>query len=74
MSRRSTGKKVARSVLRAAGVRVPRSPLRGTTRIFKGKNRFERILIFLVLAVVVGVTVGLILPKFSPEIGQLAGE
>lgn len=74
MSRRSTGKKVARSVLRAAGVRVPRSPLRGTTRIFKGKNRFERILIFLVLAVVVGVTVGLILPKFSPEIGQLTGE
>jgi hypothetical protein len=70
---RSQGEKVARSLLRAAGVKVPNSSIRFSSRSFKKKNGLEKFLIFLVFAVVVGIFIGVVLPKLSPEVGQLTG-
>lgn len=43
-------------------------------RRFTATNPLERILILLILAVVVGITIGIGLPNISPTIGQITGE
>ncbi|MCI1983588.1 MAG: HNH endonuclease family protein [Bifidobacteriaceae bacterium] len=43
-------------------------------RGFKRTSTLERVLSFVVLAVLVGVTIGLLLPKLSPSVGKLTGE
>lgn len=47
---------------------------RNVNKGFNASNPVERVLILLVIAVVAGVTVGLMLPKINPEIGELTGE
>lgn len=41
---------------------------------FHASNPVERVLILLIIAIVAGVTVGLMLPKINPDIGELTGE
>ncbi|RSX53451.1 deoxyribonuclease [Bifidobacterium goeldii] len=43
-------------------------------RRFRGTGPFERLLMLLVIAAVVGITAGLILPKVSPTVGEITGE
>ena len=41
---------------------------------FNAEGPVERILCLLVIAAVVGITIGLILPKTSPTVGEITGE
>ncbi|KAB5607391.1 HNH endonuclease family protein [Bifidobacterium jacchi] len=43
-------------------------------RRFTGTSPVERLLILLVVAAIIGVSAGLLLPKLSPTIGQITGE
>lgn len=43
-------------------------------RRFDASSPLERLLILLVLAAVVGITIGIVLPKISEPVGQLTGE
>ena len=43
-------------------------------RRFNGSGPMERLLILLVIAVAVGITIGLVLPKISHPLGELTGE
>lgn len=43
-------------------------------RRFRGDSPLERFLILLLAAAIVGVTVGIILPKVSPTVGEITGE
>lgn len=76
--RRSGSEQAAQYLLKAAGVKVPSSVTRGVSRgaskAFKGKSGFEKVLIFLVAAIIVGITIGIVLPRLSPEIGGITGE
>lgn len=47
---------------------------RRRVRRFSGKTPIERFLILLVLAVMIGVTLAFVLPKFNTTLGQAAGE
>ena len=44
------------------------------TKRFNVSNPLERVLILLVVAAVVGIGAGVLLPKISPEVGELTGE
>lgn len=43
-------------------------------RRFNASSPLERVLILLVIAVVIGISVGIGLPKVSPDVGKLTGE
>lgn len=54
--------------------RAARRTTRYAARRFNASNPLERLLILLVIAAVAGVTVGLLLPRLSPHIGELTGQ
>ena len=53
--------------------RGPRDGTHFRRRLFNADGPVERILILLVVAVVAGVTIGLLMPKVNPTVGELTG-
>ena len=43
-------------------------------RRFRGSSPLERLMILVVIAALLGVVIGLALPKISPSIGEITGE